>query len=397
MINIKIKSTNLMNKDLNTAPLLPVLNDQESFSQAFKELNFSEIGVKEADYEKVMAACDELGQFNQTDVSFFGQGLALKTQNHTDELLKLVQSKDIDSSGQKLNQVLKVAKGLNAKSLVSKKGFFSRGLVGRILGTISLVKEDFVANFNNVKEQLDSLMSEISESQTGLNSRISMLEKMHHTVGEEYTQLGIYVAAGELKRKELALIIQDLSNQQAEASDNLISAKIFDLNAVANSLEKRIHDLRVLQHSANQTMPMIRIIQTNNAMLVDKFNAIKTVTLPAWKNQFTLAISLNEQKSSVELATAVDDATNDLLRSNADLLKSNSIDTAKANQRAVIDIETLQYVQDSLMTTIEDVSKIQREGMQFRDESTEKLKQMQKDMSITTLSNAANNNQRMIS
>ncbi|NEU35014.1 toxic anion resistance protein, partial [bacterium LRH843] len=88
--------------------------------------------------------------------------------------------------------------------------------------------------------------------------------------------------------------------------------------------------------------PMIRIIQSNNLMLVDKFYAIKNITLPAWKNQISLAISLNEQKNSVQLANTIDDATNDLLKRNADLLHQNSVDTAKANQRSVIDIETLE-------------------------------------------------------
>ena len=141
-----------------------------------------------------------------------------------------------------------------------------------------------------------------------------------------------------------------------------------------------MHDLRTLQQSALQTLPMIRIIQSNNLMLVDKFYAIKNITLPAWKNQISLALSLNEQKNSVELANTIDDATNELLRRNAELLHDNSVKTARANQRAVIDVETLEYVQNTLIKTVNDVIQIQKEGMQQRVQATEKLKSLQSNL-----------------
>lgn len=380
---------------VNTSTLLALADKNNLTAQNFKELNLSEIGLKEEDYEKVVAACNELVDFNHASVSFFGQGLAQNTQQFTDELLTLVQNKDLDQSGKKLDEVLKVAKGVNAKSLLnnSNKKFFNRGILGRIFGNISNAKDSFISNFNTTKQQLDGLIDEIAISQTGLVTRISTLESMHETVTEEYAQLGIYIAAGEIKLKQLALKIQDLSLLRDQNSTNELASEVFDLNAVATSLEKRVHDLKMLQQSALQTMPMIRVIQSNNAMLVDKFNAIKTITLPAWKTQFTLALSLNEQKNAVELATAVDDATNELLRSNADLLKINTIATAKANQRSVIDISTLEYVQNSLIQTVTDVSEIQRKGMQDRDKATIELKQMQQNLNNLTMSNAMNNKQ----
>ena len=162
--------------------------------------------------------------------------------------------------------------------------------------------------------------------------------------------------------------------------DQSTTQKIYDLNHLANNLEKRVSDLQVLQQSAMQTLPMIRIIQSNNLMLVDKFYAIKNITLPAWKNQISLAISLSEQKNSVQLANTIDDATNELLRRNADLLHQNSVDTAKANQRSVIDIETLEHVQNTLIKTVNDVIQIQKEGVQKRTEATVRLKALQDNL-----------------
>lgn len=140
-----------------------------------------------------------------------------------------------------------------------------------------------------------------------------------------------------------------------------------------------------------QTLPMIRIIQSNNLMLVDKFYAIKNITLPAWKNQISLAISLQEQKNSVQLAKAIDDTTNDLLRRNAELLHQNSVDTAKANQRSVIDVETLEHVQNTLINTVNDVIQIQKEGMQKRAEATTRLRVLQENLNHLVLENSGHN------
>lgn len=171
---------------------------------------------------------------------------------------------------------------------------------------------------------------------------------------------------------------------------NDASARLFELNAVANSLEKRISDLRMLQQSALQTLPMIRVIQSNNTMLIDKFNAIKTVTLPAWKNSISLALALNEQKNSVQLAEAIDNTTNDLLKANADLLHTNTINTAKANQRSVIDVETLEHVQATLIKTVSEMASIQQEGMRKRDDAAKRIKVLQENMSTLTISTAEN-------
>ncbi|MDD4852753.1 MAG: toxic anion resistance protein, partial [Acinetobacter towneri] len=229
----------------------------------------------------------------------------------------------------------------------------------------------------STKAQIDSLVTEIESSQDGLKNRVDTLDKMFHGVQDEYKQLGIYIAAGKLKQQEIQ---QQISEFSAQPQDQTTTQKIYDFNHLANNLEKRVSDLQVLQQSAMQTLPMIRIIQSNNLMLVDKFYAIKNITLPAWKNQISLAISLNEQKNSVQLANSIDDATNELLRRNADLLHQNSVDTAKANQRSVIDIETLEHVQNTLIKTVNDVIQVQKEGMQKRAEATTRLRALQENL-----------------
>ncbi|HRM32343.1 MULTISPECIES: toxic anion resistance protein [Acinetobacter] len=358
----------------------------EVIEHKFQQLNLQEIGLQQDDFNAVLAARKELAEINHNAVAEYGKNIATQTSGYTDELLNLVQNKDLDETGQKLNQVVQVAQQLNTSSILNKKknsGFFG-GLMGKIKGA----KNNIDMHFNTTKEQIDTLVKEIEKSQSGLKARVDTLDRMFNGVQSEYKQLGVYIAAGKLKQDEIQ---QEISTLTAQAQDQTTTQRVYDLNHLANNLEKRVSDLQVLQQSAMQTLPMIRIIQSNNLMLVDKFYAIKNITLPAWKNQISLAISLNEQKNSVQLANTIDDATNDLLKRNADLLHQNSVDTAKANQRSVIDIETLEHVQNTLIKTVNDVIQIQKEGMQKRAEATTRLRSLQDNLNQLVLESSSTN------
>ena len=357
----------------------------EVIEHKFQQLNLQEIGLQQDDFNAVLAARKELAEINHNAVAEYGKNIATQTSGYTDELLNLVQNKDLDETGQKLNQVVQVAQQLNTSSILNKKknsGFFG-GLMSKIKGA----KNNIDMHFNTTKEQIDTLVKEIEKSQSGLKARVDTLDRMFNGVQSEYKQLGVYIAAGKLKQDEIQ---QEISTLTAQGQDQTTTQRVYDLNHLANNLEKRVSDLQVLQQSAMQTLPMIRIIQSNNLMLVDKFYAIKNITLPAWKNQISLAISLNEQKNSVQLANTIDDATNDLLKRNADLLHQNSVDTAKANQRSVIDIETLEHVQNTLIKTVNDVIQIQKEGMQKRAEATTRLRSLQDNLNQLVLDSSSN-------
>ena len=353
--------------------------------EKFKQLDLQGMGLKPADFQEVMTAHKELAEINHNAVAEYGKNIATKTSTYTDELLNLVQNKDLDATGQKLNQVVQVAQQLNTSSILNKSK--NSGFLGGLLNKFKGANQCFDQHFNTTKEQIDALVKEIESSQNGLKARVDTLDRMFNSVQDEYKQLGVYVAAGKLKQQDIQ---QEIASLTALEQDQNTTQKIYDLNHLANNLEKRVSDLQVLQQSAMQTLPMIRIIQSNNLMLVDKFYAIKNITLPAWKNQISLAISLQEQKNSVQLANTIDDATNDLLKRNADLLHQNSVDTAKANQRSVIDIETLEHVQNTLIKTVNDVIVIQKEGMQKRDEATIRLRALQDNLNHLVLETSSN-------
>src|SRR5690606_24975633 len=257
---------------------LPVESSNELVEQKFQQMDLKELGLQPADFQEVLAARKELQDMSHNSVAEYGKNIATKTSTYTDELLNLVQNRDLDATGQKLN----------TSSILSQKK--SSGFFGNLLSKFKGAKGNFDAHFNTTKEQLDVLVKEIETSQSGLKARVDTLDKMFDGVQDEYKQLGVHIAAGRLREQELQ---QEISALTALPQDQTTTQKIYDLNHLANNLEKRVSDLQVLQQSAMQTLPMIRIIQSNNLMLVDKFYAIKNITLPAWKNQISLAISLS--------------------------------------------------------------------------------------------------------
>ena len=286
-----------------------------------------------------------------------------------------VQSDDLDGAGTKLNQVVVAAKSLNLNALSDRRSRIP--VIGRFIDRMKITKEKFVQQFRTTKDQIDVLLQEVDQSQKGLAQRVEGLEQMFASVKEEHHLLGLHIVAGKVHLEALKLRSSTLKDGETTPAK---MQEIQDVETTIANLDKRIGDLQALQHSALQSLPMIRMIQANNNMLVEKFHTIRELTVPSWKRQFMLALSLNEQQNAVQLAESIDDATNEFLRSNATLLRKNSVETARSNQRLVIDISTLEQVQSTLISTVEDVIRIQQEGIKNRKDAEGKILAMRSDL-----------------
>lgn len=358
----------------------PALSPQEinrmRFGAQSTELDLKSLSLSDADMQEILEVKEKFGENTSVSVAEFGKDIS--SRNHAGELLALVSNKDLDETGDKLNQIVTVAKNINSANLISNKSGWSKlPIIGPLFKGFDNAKQKFEMSFNSTEQQIGSLIDEIEKNQIGLKKRVELLDGMFASVTDEHRSLGVYVAAGKLKLQDIQAEINELAPHAQ--TDQAANQKMYDLNHVYNNLEKRIHDLFILQQSAMQTLPSIRIIQSNNIMLIDKFFSIKNITVPSWKNQIALAISLNEQRNSVQLANSIDDATNELLKRNAELLHRNSIDTARANQRSIIDTATLETVQNTLIRTVNEVIQIQHEGAKKREEATVKLKSLQEN------------------
>ena len=231
--------------------------------------------------------------------------------------------------------------------------------------------------FDSTKEQIDKLLQEVEFSRNGLTERITGLESMFLSVKEEYRLLGMHTAAGKLKlenlRRQVTLMRREKLTQERAFA-------IGDLEQIIAYLDKRVADLQVLQHSALQSLPMIRMIQANNRMLSEKLHTILELTIPSWKRNFLLIIALYEQTQALKLSQNIDNATNRFLTRNAQLLAKNATETAAGNQRLVIDVETLEKVQAMMIDTVQQVIRIQDEGIRARKTAEAKLRNLRGEL-----------------
>jgi uncharacterized protein YaaN involved in tellurite resistance len=357
-----------------------VETDHKSVEENFKKLPLQDFGLSNNDYEAVLTQLNNI-QVNSESIGNFGGNLGSKGSNQTDQLLDLINNKKLEEqTSLKLNEVVKVAGEINAKNILNPKK--NSGLIKTLINKVRGVGESLADPFNTTKEKIDKLILEVEQSQIGLKQRIVMLDSMRKQSELDHKQLGIFIAAGQLKLSEIQEKISRLADNNLDGSK---SNEIYEINNHANNLNKRIEDLKLLQYNMSQTIPMIGLIENNNRMIVDKFDAVKNVTIPAWKNQFSMAIALVEQRNAVQLATVIDETTNNILRENAKLLRQNSVETAQASQRGVIEVDTLEFVQNELISTVNDVIKIQKDGAVERVAAEKRLRKLRQDFSNTVL------------
>lgn len=314
-------------------------------------------------------------------VASYGADVQASVAKFADEILEQVKTSSVDSVGPKLVQIVTVAKELNVSDL---NGTSSKvPIFGKLIDSFSKRRAKFVSKFNSLKDQIDTIVKEIDTTAENLLKRNKTLEGLYQHNIVEYKKLEELINFG---KQHLTEQVQTFESQKAEAvtsgrmADPMVAQEFSDWEAAIKRFEKQISYLEATQMMAVHSMPEIRIIQRNNETLVEKFNAAKTHTIPAWKKQFILAVALEEQQKAGNLATTIDDATNAFYKQNADLLKQNAVTVAKANERNIIDLETLEYMQTSLISTFDEMRSIEEEGAKNRVEFSNRVATMKQEL-----------------
>lgn len=335
-------------------------------------VNLSDFGLVEGDIAEIQSLALTIKSNDPMTVAEFGREADLQTGDFADELLEHVRNKDLDDAGEKLVEVLAVARSVNMTALTDRRSKLP--LIGPLIDKVTLRSKKVTGQFDTTRETIEKLIGEVSVTQEGMVARNIALEETFHSVLSEHRALGLHIAAGKLRLIELRaqadVLRSDFDGGPTKAQE------LSDLNTLIATLDKRVGDLLASQQNAYQTLPAIRMVQANNQALIDKFHSIRSVTIRAWKRAFLMSMALNSQRNGVMLARKIDDTTNELLKANAELLYQNSVDTARANQRAVIDVSTLEKVQGTLIKTLEDVSQIHREGVQLRKDAEKRILSM---------------------
>ncbi|HEY0820317.1 MAG TPA: toxic anion resistance protein [Rhizobacter sp.] len=335
----------------------------------------AELGLKPDDLAEIQSLAQQIDASNPLTVAEFGQSIDSHASGYADILLGQVNNRDLDEAGAKLTAVVNIARDVNMGALSDRRSRLP--VVGAAIDWMRRRAVSVQDRFQSAKTQIETLVSEVEATRTGLVSRNGTLQTMFESVQGEHRLLGLHVAAGKVRLDEIRA---QADARRAAAQSPAEVQQVADLDSVAANLDRRVANLQVLQHAALQSLPFIRVLQQNNQTLVEKFDTIRTITIPAWKRDFVLALSLNEQENAVELAQNIDDATNAFMRRNAKLLHQNAVATAQSNQRHVIDIDTLKAVQQELIDTVQDVIRVQQEGAQSNQKVERELLAMRGDL-----------------
>ncbi|MBH1430823.1 toxic anion resistance protein [Stenotrophomonas maltophilia] len=331
------------------------------------------LGLVQEDLPRIAEISRELEDLRPGNLQVFGRDAANRTAAFSSQLLDQVRNHDLDASGEKLGEVVRIARSLKLD------GFAQRSkvpLIGGLLDRLRASRGELVQKFSDTNAQIEQLLGDVGVQQALMAKRVGEFDRMHDIVREERHALGLYAAAGKQRLAELQA--EQQAGQGSEDPQQRI--RLGEIENAIRLIDKRVSDLQLMQHAADQSLPMIRLIQANALQLIEKFNTVRDITIPSWKRQFAIQLSLGEQKTAAELATAIDDATNELMRRNADLMRQASVDTARSNQRGVIDVATLRHVHDQLIATVEEVRSIHREGMQQRQQAEVELSRLREDL-----------------
>ncbi|MDQ0214333.1 uncharacterized protein YaaN involved in tellurite resistance [Oikeobacillus pervagus] len=333
--------------------------------------------LPEAHQKKAMEIARQIDPSNHQAIITYGTAAQSQLSSFSHSMLDHVQQKDIGPIGDVLKDLMRKLEQVNPDELrPEKKNFFAR-----VFGKISNSIQEILSKYQKIGAQIDRISVKLDHSKKVLIEDIQLLEQLYEKNKEYFEALNIFIAAGEIKLEELQTkTIPELQKKAEQSGDQMAYQEVNDMVQFADRLEKRLHDLKLSRQITIQSAPQIRLIQNMNEALAEKIQSSILTAIPLWKNQIAIALTLFRQKKAVEAQKQVSKTTNDLLLKNAEMLKSNTIETARENERGLVDIETLKKTQASLITTLEETLQIQQEGRQKRRQAEQELITMEEEL-----------------
>ncbi len=306
----------------------------------------------------------------------YGVGAQRKISDFAETVLTEIRTKDGGYAGELLSGLVTTVKDVNVNSLTDEPGMF-----GKMFGGIKKKVDKFLQRYESLSTQLDKVVRELEQARMNLLRDIAMLDEFYQKNSEYLQDLDVYIAAGKLRLEELRNHdLPALEKRAAETGDPADAQNVQDFNQLLNSFEKKLYDMQLSRMIAIQSSPQIRLIQGNNEMLVEKIQNSVLTTLPLWKSQIVIAVSLYRQNKAMELQREITNTTNEMLKRNSQMLKQGSIEVAKESERGIVEIETLQKVNNDLISTIEETLQIQKEGRQKRITAETELRRMEDEL-----------------
>ncbi len=320
---------------------------------------------------------DKIDVNNQQAVITYGANAQTKLSEFSQSMLNHVQAADIGPVGDSLTELMYRLQEANPDELRAGEGNFFQRMFGKVKQSIY----ETTAKYQKIGAQIDKVAVKLTKEKDGLLQDNLMLEQLYQKNKDYFDALNVYIAAGELKVEEMQqTVIPEALAKAQQTGDQMDAQIVNDYTQFLDRLDKRIHDLRLARQITIQQAPQIRLIQNTNQALAEKIQASVATAIPLWKNQVVIALTLLRQKDAVTAQRQVSETTNDLLRKNSEMLKISAIETAKENERGIVDIETLQQTQNDLIETIQETLRIQREGKEKRQHAELELGVMENDL-----------------
>ena len=371
-------------KDLDTAPTLtlnPFPVQEEKKAPAVQpqenEPALDDSVMTEEERRQVDAFASQIDLTNSTLVLQYGAGTQKKMADFSESALENVRSKDLGEVGELLSGVVTELKNFDEEE---EKGFF--GIFKKASNKIESMKAKYAKAEANVGE----IVKVLEKHQVQLMKDTALLDKMYELNLTYFKELSMYILAGKKKLAEVRSTQLAELTAKAQASglpEDAQAAK--DLDSMCNRFEKKIHDLELTRMISIQTAPQIRLVQNNDTLMVEKIQSTIVNTIPLWKSQMVLALGVEHSTQAAEAQRQVTDMTNELLRKNAEKLKMATVETAKESERGIVDMETLKATNESLISTLDEVMNIQKEGRQRRQEAEAELRGMEQELKTKLL------------
>ncbi|MDD3278284.1 MAG: toxic anion resistance protein [Lachnospiraceae bacterium] len=327
---------------------------------------------------------EKIDLHNTQGILEYGAGTQKKMADFSQSTLENVRGKDMGEIGDLLASVVTEVKSFDATEEDSNKGFF--GLFKKTSNKITALK----VKYDKAEVSVNNISNALEGHQIVLLKDVAMLDKMYDMNLSYYKELTMYILAGKKKLEKTRnheLVEMRTKAQTSGLAEDAQAAR--DLDELCNRFEKKLHDLDLTRTIAMQTAPQIRLIQNNDTQMAEKIQSTIVNTIPLWKNQMVIALGVNHSLQAAQAQREVTDATNELLKKNSEMLKTATIETARENERGVVDMETLKTTNANLISTLDEVMKIQQEGRQARAQAETELRTMENELKNKLLTSSA--------
>ena len=315
-----------------------------------KSLNYDELS--EAEKKAVDEFNAKIDVYDSTQILQYGAAAQNKISSFSDSILEDVKTKGAGETGELLADLVGQIKSFDS-SIGPKKG------LAKLFYSVKREFDTILAKYNKIEKNVDTIEKGLDKSKIQLLKDISVFDEMYKKNLEFFKEISLYIIAGERKLEELRNeVLPELKKKAEETKEQVDVQKVQDMEAQINRFEKKIYDLKTTRIISIQMAPQIRMLQNNDAELVEKIQSSITNTIPLWKNQMVLALGITNAKRTLEQQKAVSNLTNDMLVKNSETLKQGSIDIAKESERAIVDVETLKKTNKDLIETLDTVLKI---------------------------------------